>query len=185
MSRYQPFVVPIYSHRLYLLYSADSSIFLLCLFLLSSLLMLLKSLSAIILTAAATFPLSAVASECIGDQHARDECYMKIALDFAKIHNPRFPFGALIVDHEENEITCYGANSNKKNKLLHGETAAFWKYVPFHFIVYMLPFYFNQLIYCIAVPKCTLLQLTMTCSTPVLTGLSRHCTLLENLLVFL
>ncbi|KAH8549865.1 cytidine deaminase-like protein [Umbelopsis sp. PMI_123] len=88
--------------------------------------MLLKSLSAIILTAAAAFPLSAVASECIGDQHARDECYMKIALDFAKIHNPRFPFGALIVDHEENEITCYGANSNKKNKLLHGETAAFW-----------------------------------------------------------
>ncbi|KAI9305860.1 cytidine deaminase-like protein [Cunninghamella echinulata] len=55
-----------------------------------------------------------------------DECYMKIALDYALLHNPGFPFGALIVDHTKNEISCYGANSNKKNKLLHGETAAFW-----------------------------------------------------------
>ncbi|ORX80858.1 cytidine deaminase-like protein [Basidiobolus meristosporus CBS 931.73] len=51
---------------------------------------------------------------------------MKIALDFAKVHNPGFPFGALIVDHKKNEISCYGANSNKQNKLMHGETAAFW-----------------------------------------------------------
>ncbi|CAO3655635.1 unnamed protein product [Mucor hiemalis] len=57
---------------------------------------------------------------------AIDECYMKTALDYAKIHNPGFPFGALIVDHTKNDISCYGANSNKKNKLLHGETAAFW-----------------------------------------------------------
>jgi hypothetical protein len=56
-----------------------------------------------------------------------DECYMKTALDYALIHNPGFPFGALIVDHTKNDISCYGANSNKKNKLLHGETAAFWK----------------------------------------------------------
>lgn len=77
---------------------------------------------------------------------AIDECYMKIALDYALIHNPKFPFGALIVDHIKNEISCYGANSNTKNKLLHGknskieyvlnfiyldliigETSAFWK----------------------------------------------------------
>ncbi|KAG0745323.1 hypothetical protein G6F61_006837 [Rhizopus arrhizus] len=57
---------------------------------------------------------------------AIDECYMKIALDYALIHNPKFPFGALIVDHIKNEISCYGANSNTKNKLLHGETSAFW-----------------------------------------------------------
>ncbi|KAI8333451.1 cytidine deaminase-like protein [Chlamydoabsidia padenii] len=60
------------------------------------------------------------------DQKDIDECYMKIALDFAKKHNPQFPFGALIVDHTKNEISCYGANSNRKNALLHGETAAFW-----------------------------------------------------------
>lgn len=57
------------------------------------------------------------------DQKEIDECYMKIALDFAKIHNPQFPFGALIVDHTKNEISCFGANSNKKNKLLHGKGA--------------------------------------------------------------
>jgi hypothetical protein len=57
------------------------------------------------------------------DQKDIDECYMKIALDFAKIHNPQFPFGALIVDHTKNEISCFGANSNKKNKLLHGKSA--------------------------------------------------------------
>lgn len=63
----------------------------------------------------------------LNGQKTIDECYMKIALDYAKIHNPGFPFGALIVDHTKNDISCYGANSNKKNKLLHGETAAFWK----------------------------------------------------------
>lgn len=56
-----------------------------------------------------------------------DECYMKIALDFGLTHNPTAPFGTLIVDHTTNEISCYGVNSNKKNALLHGETAAFWK----------------------------------------------------------
>jgi Cytidine and deoxycytidylate deaminase zinc-binding region len=147
--------------------------------------MLLKSLSSIILVVVAAFPLSAMATECGGDQHARDECYMKIALDFAKIHNPRFPFGALIVDHEQNDISCYGANSNKKNKLLHGETAAFWKYVPAHFNVYVpAPFYFNQSIYCIAVPRCTPLQPTMICSILVLIGPNRLCTLLESPLVY-
>ncbi|KAI8647251.1 cytidine deaminase-like protein [Parasitella parasitica] len=64
--------------------------------------------------------------QALQGQKAIDECYMKIALDYALIHNPRFPFGALIVDHTKNDISCYGANSNKKNKLLHGETAAFW-----------------------------------------------------------
>lgn len=105
--------------------------------------MLLKSLSSIVLAFAAAFPLLVVATECDGDQLARDECYMKKALDFAKIHNPRFPFGALIVDHEQNEISCYGANSNKKNKLLHGETAAFWKYVQLTSNVYVpAPFFY-------------------------------------------
>ncbi|KAI9471042.1 MAG: cytidine deaminase-like protein [Benjaminiella poitrasii] len=60
------------------------------------------------------------------EQKAIDDCYMRIALDYAMLHNPSFPFGALIVDHTKNEITCYGANSNKQNKLLHGETSAFW-----------------------------------------------------------
>ncbi|RCI04291.1 hypothetical protein CU098_006378 [Rhizopus stolonifer] len=55
-----------------------------------------------------------------------DKCYMRIALDYALLHNPKAPFGALIVDHTTNEISCYGVNSGKKNKLLHGETAAFW-----------------------------------------------------------
>lgn len=147
--------------------------------------MLFKSLSSIVLVVAAAFPLLAVATECGGDQHARDECYMKKALDFAKIHNPRFPFGALIVDHEQNEISCYGANSNKKNKLLHGETAAFWKYVQLTSNVYVpAPFLFNQSIYCIAVPRCIPLQPTMICSILALIGPSRLCTLPESLLVF-
>ncbi|KAG1401496.1 hypothetical protein G6F60_006348 [Rhizopus arrhizus] len=51
---------------------------------------------------------------------------MKIALDHALIYNPKFPFGALIVDHTTNKISCYGVNSGAKNILLHGETAAFW-----------------------------------------------------------
>lgn len=72
---------------------------------------------------------SAFATDCQGLESTKaiDACYMKIALDYALIHNPGFPFGALIVDHTKNDISCYGANSNKKNKLLHGETAAFWK----------------------------------------------------------
>ena len=57
----------------------------------------------------------------IDDQVALDECYMQLALDHVMIHNPSFPFGALIVDHTTNEISCYGANSNRKNKLLHGK----------------------------------------------------------------
>ena len=57
----------------------------------------------------------------LSDTKAVDECYMKIALDYALIHNPQFPFGALIVDHTKNDISCYGANSNKKNRLLHGK----------------------------------------------------------------
>jgi tRNA(Arg) A34 adenosine deaminase TadA len=78
-----------------------------------------------------TLGFASTANSCqeLQDQKTIDECYMKIALDYALIHNPGFPFGALIVDHTKNDISCYGANSNKKNKLLHGETAAFWKYV--------------------------------------------------------
>ncbi|KAK4514703.1 uncharacterized protein ATC70_002305 [Mucor velutinosus] len=74
----------------------------------------------------ATSGVNANSCQELNDQKAIDECYMKIALDYALIHNPGFPFGALIVDHIKNDISCYGANSNKKNKLLHGETAAFW-----------------------------------------------------------
>ncbi|RCH90830.1 hypothetical protein CU097_009144 [Rhizopus azygosporus] len=69
---------------------------------------------------------NAIPCNKLSDTKAVDECYMKIALDYALIHNPQFPFGALIVDHTKNDISCYGANSNKKNRLLHGETAAFW-----------------------------------------------------------
>ena len=54
------------------------------------------------------------------EQQEIDECYMRLALNHVLIHNPTFPFGALIVDHTTNEISCYGANSNRKNKLLHG-----------------------------------------------------------------
>ncbi|KAI8142762.1 cytidine deaminase-like protein [Fennellomyces sp. T-0311] len=60
------------------------------------------------------------------EQQEIDECYMRLALDHVLVHNPTFPFGALIVDHTTNEVSCYGANSNRKNKLLHGETTAFW-----------------------------------------------------------
>ncbi|KAG2226354.1 hypothetical protein INT45_000522 [Circinella minor] len=60
------------------------------------------------------------------EQQEIDECYMRLALEHVLVHNPSFPFGALIVDHTTNEISCYGANSNRKNKLLHGETTAFW-----------------------------------------------------------
>lgn len=54
------------------------------------------------------------------DLDAIDTCYMRLALEHVMIHNPQFPFGALIVDHTTNEISCFGANSNRKNKLLHG-----------------------------------------------------------------
>lgn len=66
---------------------------------------------------------------CQGSASDIDECYMKIALDHALIYNPKYPFGALIVDHTKNSISCYGVNTASKNVLLHGETAAFWKYV--------------------------------------------------------
>ncbi|KAI8393334.1 cytidine deaminase-like protein [Radiomyces spectabilis] len=86
--------------------------------------MKLFSLTAAVCLLAAT----AHANHCqqYTEQNDIDECYMKIALDYALLHNPRFPFGALVVDHTQNEISCFGANSNRKNKLLHGETAAFW-----------------------------------------------------------
>lgn len=64
---------------------------------------------------------NAIPCNKLSDTKAVDECYMKIALDYALIHNPQFPFGALIVDHTKNDISCYGANSNKKNRLLHGK----------------------------------------------------------------
>lgn len=56
------------------------------------------------------------------EQPEIDKCYMRLALDHVLIHNPTFPFGALIVDHTKNEISCYGANSNRRNKLLHGKS---------------------------------------------------------------
>lgn len=59
----------------------------------------------------------------LSSQTEIDECYMKIALDFAFVHNPQFPFGALIVDHTKNTITCYGVNSVAKNVLLHGNVS--------------------------------------------------------------
>lgn len=74
-----------------------------------------------------TYFTNASADSCQGSDSAIDECYMKIALNFALVHNPSFPFGALIVDHTKNSISCYGVNSVKKNALMHGETAAFWK----------------------------------------------------------
>ncbi|ORZ16901.1 cytidine deaminase-like protein [Absidia repens] len=58
----------------------------------------------------------------VDDQVDIDECYMKIALDYALLHNSGFPFGALIVDHTKNDISCYGANSNTQNKLLHEQS---------------------------------------------------------------
>ena len=86
---------------------------------------LFTALSTVLLIA--TSVVSANPCQDLKDPKAIDECYMKVALDYALLHNPGFPFGALIVDHTKNDISCYGANSNTKNKLLHGETAAFWK----------------------------------------------------------
>jgi tRNA(Arg) A34 adenosine deaminase TadA len=78
---------------------------------------------------ALSFIATVVCDPCqnLSSQRETDECYMKIALDHALIYNPKFPFGALIVDHTTNKISCYGVNSGAKNILLHGETAAFWK----------------------------------------------------------
>ncbi|KAL0084106.1 secreted cytidine and deoxycytidylate deaminase [Phycomyces blakesleeanus] len=59
------------------------------------------------------------------DQSELDSCYMREALNFALLENPRLPFGALIVDHTTNDISCYGVNSDRKDALLHGESAAF------------------------------------------------------------
>lgn len=85
------------------------------------------SITSIILALAFTSNVHGNLCQGMKGTKATDECYMRLALDYALIHNPGFPFGALIVDHTKNDISCYGANSNKKNKLLHGETAAFWK----------------------------------------------------------
>ncbi|KAI8889812.1 cytidine deaminase-like protein [Backusella circina FSU 941] len=60
------------------------------------------------------------------DQKAEDECFMKIALDYAMEHNPGAPFGAIVVNPSSKTIACYGVNSWRKNALLHGETTAFW-----------------------------------------------------------
>ena len=54
------------------------------------------------------------------EQQETDECYMRLALNYALINDATSPFGALIVDHTTNEISCYGANSSRKNELLHG-----------------------------------------------------------------
>ncbi|KAI9024275.1 cytidine deaminase-like protein [Phycomyces nitens] len=59
------------------------------------------------------------------DQYELDACYMKAALEFGLAGNPRLPFGAVIVDHISNDISCYGVNSDRTDALLHGESAAF------------------------------------------------------------
>ncbi|EFA79046.1 hypothetical protein PPL_08516 [Heterostelium album PN500] len=58
-------------------------------------------------------------------QDARDECYMRIALAFGVTLNRERPYGAIIVNHVSNNISCYGVNSGNDNVLSHGEIAAF------------------------------------------------------------
>jgi hypothetical protein len=62
------------------------------------------------------------------DQQAVDECFMKIALDYALVHNPGAPFGAIVVDLSTHTIACYGVNSWRKNALLHGKIWVFYIY---------------------------------------------------------
>ena len=57
-------------------------------------------------------------------QNQLDECYMRVALDFALVQNPNRPYGALIVDQYRNVISCYGVNRGAENVLFHGETSA-------------------------------------------------------------
>lgn len=38
------------------------------------------------------------------EQPEIDKCYMRLALDHVLIHNPTFPFGALIVEYQERDF---------------------------------------------------------------------------------
>lgn len=52
-----------------------------------------------------------------------DEYYMDIALQVAK-HNPKAPFGAIIVDNNTGEILAEGLNATTENPTFHGEMVA-------------------------------------------------------------
>jgi len=50
---------------------------------------------------------------------------MRVALAFGVSLNPARPYGAIIVNHATNVISCYGVSNGAANTLDHGEMAAF------------------------------------------------------------
>ena len=53
----------------------------------------------------------------------RDEYYMQMAIQIAK-HNPKAPFGAVIVNNKTDEVLAEGLNANNINPTFHGEIVA-------------------------------------------------------------
>ena len=50
---------------------------------------------------------------------------MLVALEFGVSQNLARPYGAIVVDHFNNTISCYGVSNGNANTLDHGEMAAF------------------------------------------------------------
>jgi tRNA(adenine34) deaminase len=85
------------------------------------------------LTSCAAFsaaPAIAQAAPSAG-QIARHERYMREAIREAK-RNPKWPFGAVIVDSGSGEILARGSNASSGNPILHGEIVAISDYVARH-----------------------------------------------------
>jgi tRNA(Arg) A34 adenosine deaminase TadA len=54
---------------------------------------------------------------------SKDEYYMQLAIQQAK-HNPKAPFGAVIVDNKTGKVIAEGVNASNVNPTLHGEIVA-------------------------------------------------------------
>lgn len=89
---------------------------------------------ATVLTAASGLirPGSVSAAPAVVVRHAEDlpsedlerhETYMRAAISEA-VHNPRYPFGAVIVDRVSNRLVARGVNRSRTNPTLHGEMVA-------------------------------------------------------------
>jgi tRNA(adenine34) deaminase len=62
---------------------------------------------------------------------ARHERYMRLAIEEAR-RNPVYPFGAVIVRPETDEVMARGVNDSRTNPILHGEIACMNDYVARH-----------------------------------------------------
>ena len=60
------------------------------------------------------------------------EYYMQIAIDYAKQHNPVWPFAAILVDQSNGEIITQAVNQAHLSPTQHGEIVAIEQYCKTH-----------------------------------------------------